>query len=118
MLLDENPFFKKIKLEYLLKSFFYTILDFTQSHSGVSGDIEGFIQKIPGTNKRDKPVNTTGIAKIHLGRDCFTGSIVNGIRKPILFSFGLSSPTGHKRYKEPRIKLFKLINLFFISYHI
>ena len=78
----------------------------------MSGDIEGFIRKIPDINKRDKPVNTTGIAKIHLGRDCFTGSIVNGIREPILFSFGLSSPTGHERYKEPRIKPFKLINLF------
>ena len=29
--------------------FFYIILGFTQSHSGVLGDIEGFIQLIPGS---------------------------------------------------------------------
>ena len=38
------------------------------------------------------------------------GSILNGIREPFLSSFGLSSPTGNKIYKEPRIKLFKRIN--------
>ena len=30
-------------------SFFYTIVGFTQSHSGVLGDIEGLIQKNPDT---------------------------------------------------------------------
>ena len=30
-------------------SFFYTISGFTQSHLGPLGDIEGFIQKLPGT---------------------------------------------------------------------
>ena len=36
------------------KSFSYIILGFTQSHSGVSGDIEWFIQKILGRNKNLK----------------------------------------------------------------
>ena len=35
-------------VKYIEKSFFYTILRFIQSHSWVSDDIEGFIQKIPG----------------------------------------------------------------------
>ena len=40
-------------------------------------------------------------------------NIVNRIRQPVLFSFALDKPPGHKIYKEPRIKLFKKrINLF------
>ena len=35
------------KTTFTKKSFFYTILGFTQSHSGPFGDIEGFIQLIP-----------------------------------------------------------------------
>ena len=52
----------------------------------------------------------TGIGKIHLKTDCFHGSKVNGVREPILYSFALYKPPGHKIYKEPRIKLFKRIN--------
>ena len=65
---------------------------------------------IPGSYKSDSPINITGIDKIHLKCDCIQGSIVNGIREPILYSFALSSPPGHKIYKEPRVKLFKKIN--------
>ena len=65
---------------------------------------------IAGSYKSDKPINITGIDKIHLKCDCTNGSIVNGVREPILYSFLLSSPPGHKIYKEPRIKLFKKIN--------
>ena len=89
------------------KSFFYTILGFTQSRSYPLDDINGFHQLIAGSYKSDKPINITGNDKIHLKCDCIQGSIVNGIRKPILYSFALSSPPGHKIYKEPRVKLFK-----------
>ena len=88
------------------KSFFYTILGFTQSQSYPLDDIEGFYQVIAGSYKSDKPINITGIDKIHLQCDCTKGSIVNGIREPILYSFALSSPPGHKIYKKPRVKLF------------
>ena len=77
------------------KSFFYTVLGFTQSHQGPLNDIEGFYQILAGSYKSDKPINTTGIDKIHLNCDCIQGSIVNGIREPILYSFPLSSPPGH-----------------------
>ena len=60
--------------------------------------------------KSDRPIDITGIDKIHLKCDCVQGSIVNGKREPILFSFALSSPPGHQIYKEPRVKLFKKIN--------
>ena len=48
--------------------------------------------------------------------DCINRSILNGIRESILFSFGLSSPSGHKIYKEPRIKLFKKVNKSVLSH--
>ena len=98
------------------KSFFYTILGFTQSHQGPLNDIEGFYQILPGSYKSNKPINITGIDKIHLKCDCIQGSIVNGVREPILFSFALSSPPGHKIYKEPRVKLFKNVNKSVLSH--
>ena len=98
------------------KSFFYSILRFTQSHQGPLNDIEGFYQILPGSYQGNKPINITGIDKIHLKCDCIQGSLVNGIREPILYSFALSSPPGHKIYKEPRIKLFKKINKSVLSH--
>ena len=98
------------------KSFFYTILGFTQSRSYPLDDIDGFYQIIAGLYKSDKPINITGIDKIHLKCDCIQGSIVNGIREPILYSFALSSPLGHKIFKEPKIKLFKKINKSILSH--
>ena len=89
------------------KSRFYTILGFTRSRSYPLDDIDGFYQLIAGSYKSDKPINITGIHKIHLKCDCIQSSIVNDIREPILYSFALNSPPGHKIYKEPRIKLFK-----------
>ena len=89
------------------KSFFYTILGFTQSRSYPLNDIDSHYQLIVGSYKSDKPINSTGIIKIHIKCNCIQGSIVNGIREPILYSFAMSSPPGHKIYKEPRLKLFK-----------
>ena len=80
------------------KSFFYKILGFTRSRSYPLDDIDGFYQLIAGSYKGDKPINITGIDKVHLKCDCIQGSIVNGKREPILFSFALSSPPGYKLY--------------------
>ena len=98
------------------KTFFYTILGFTQSRSYPLEDIENYYQLIPGSYKSDRPINITGIDKIHLKCDCTQGSIINGIREPILYSFALSSPPGYKIYKEQRIKLFKKINKSVLSH--
>ena len=100
------------------KSFFYTILGFTQSHQGPLNDIEGFYQILPGSYKSDKPINITGTDKIHLKCNCIDGSIVNGVRAPILYSFALSAPPGHKIYKEARIKLFKKINKSVLTFYL
>ena len=98
------------------RSFFYTILGFTQSRSYPLDDIDSHYQIIAGSYKSDKPINITGIDKIHLKCDCIQGSIVNGKREPILYSFTLSSPPGHKIYKEPRVKLFKKVNKSVLSH--
>ena len=98
------------------KSFFYTILRFTRSQSYPLDDIEGFYQLIAGLYKSDKPINITGINRIHLKCDCIQGSIVNGIRVPIVYSLALSSPPVHKTYKELRIKLCKKITKSVLSH--
>ena len=59
------------------KSFFYTILGVTRSHSYPLDDIDGFYQIIVGSYKGDRPINITGIDKIHLKCDCRKSSIVN-----------------------------------------
>ena len=65
---------------------------------------------IQGTHVSEKPGMITTTDKVHLKCDCVDGSIVNGIREQILFSFNLSSHTGSKIIKEPNIILYKKIN--------
>ena len=112
--IDERKYKTDLKINQTLiftnKSFFYSILGFTQSRSYPLDDIDGFYQIIAGSYKSDKPINITGIDKVHLKCDCIQGSIVNGVREPILYSFALDQPPGHKIYKEPKVKLFKKIN--------
>ena len=98
------------------KSFFYTILGFTQSHQGPLNDIEGFYQILPGSYKSNKPINIIGIDKVHLKCDCIDGSIMNGTREPIFYSFALDQPPNHKIYREPKVKLFKKINKSVLSH--
>ena len=54
--------------------------------------------------------------KFILKCDCINGSIVNGIRESISYSFALDKPPGHKIDKEPRIKLFKKTNKSVLSH--
>ena len=91
-------------------SFIYPILGFTRSRSCPLDDIKGCYQLIAGSYEGDRPINITGFDKIQLKCKCIQGSIVNSIREPILNSFALSSPPGHKIFTEPRIRLFKTIN--------
>ena len=65
---------------------------------------------ISGLYEGNKPIKITGIDKVHLKCDVVDGSIVNGVREPILYSFALDQPPGHKIYKEPKVKLFKKVN--------
>ena len=118
--IDERKYKTDLKINQTLiftnKSFFYTILGFTQSHYYSFDDIDGFYQLIAGSYKSEKPINITGIDKVNLKCNFVDGSIVNDVREPILFNFALSSPPGHKIYKESRIKLFKKLNKSLLSH--
>ena len=85
--IDERRYKSNLEINQTLiftkKSFFYTILGFTQSQSYPIDDIDGFYQLIAGLYKSNKPINITGTDKVHLKCDCFDGSTVNGVREPI-----------------------------------
>ena len=118
--IDDVILKSKLKTNQILifteKSFFYTILGFTRSRSYALDDIDGFYQLIAGSYKSARPINITGIDKVHLKCDCIQGSIVNGCKEPILYSFGLSSPPGFKIFKEPRVKLIKKVKKSVLSH--
>ena len=79
-------------LFFTKNSFFYAKLGCTQSHLGPLGDFKRYMQLIPGSYKSEKPINFTGVDKIHLKRDCMNGYIVNGFLEPLLYSFALDKP--------------------------
>ena len=80
------------------------------------GDIEGFVQKIPGIYKKEQPINITAKDIIHLKRHVFNGGIVHSIREPKLLSFGLQNPPGRKLMKTRVIYFFKKIKKFVLSH--
>ena len=118
--IDDVRFKSKLKINQTLilnkKFFLYTILGFTRSHSHPLDDIDGFYQLIPESYKSDRPIDITGVDKIHLKADFIQSSIVNGVREANLYSFALSSPPGHKIFKEPKMKLFKRVNKSVLSH--
>ena len=63
-----------------------------------------------GTHISKKPVIITTTDKVHLKCDCVDGTIVNGTREQILFSFNFIAPPGYKIIKELNIFLYKKIN--------
>ena len=82
------------------KSFFHTLLGFTP-----------YLDYKPGvytSNKIILKLNT--INKIHLKCDIIDGSIQDGIRQPILFSFVLDKPSGYKVFCQPETIHYKKIN--------
>ena len=101
-------------IRFTEKSFFYTILGFIQSHSGLLGDFEGFVQLIPGRYKSSKPINITGFDEIYL--KCVFINDSFGVRELILDSFALDKSPGHETYREPRVELFKKVNISVLSH--
>ena len=85
------------------KSFFHTLLGFTP-----------YWDYKPGVYTSNKIfLNLNTINKIHLKCDIIDGSIQDGIRQPILFSFVLDKPSGYKIFCEPEtIHYKKKINLY------
>ena len=123
--IDEKKVKFSLKINQTLiftnKSFFYTKHGFTRSHSNPLNDLDGSYHLIPGSNKSERPIIFTEIDKVHLKCDCTDGSIVNGVREPILYSFALDQSPDHKICKQPRIKFFKSVNksvLSHITFHL
>ena len=98
--IDEKEYKSKLKINQTLifsnKIFLYTILGFTQSHFYPLDDIDDFNQLIAGSYKSEKPIDIKRIDKVHLNCDCIDGSIMNGTRELVLYSFALDQPPGHK----------------------
>ena len=87
-------------LRFDKKSFFHTLL----------GHDPYFDYKVPGVYNSNKILNLNTTNKIHLKCDCFDGSIQNGLRQPILYSFVLDKPSGYKIFSEPETIQYKKIN--------
>ena len=60
-----------------------------------------------GVYTKDRTLNLSTFDKIHLKSDVIDGSVLNGIREPILFSFDLDKPAGYKVFCEPETIHFK-----------
>ena len=65
---------------------------------------------IPGVYTSDKILILTIVNKIHLKCDVIDGSVVNGLKKPILFSFVFDKKPGYKIFSEPETIHYKKIN--------
>ena len=78
--------------------------------------IGGFVKLMPDKYKSEKPITITGFDKLHLKCNCIKGSNINGIIEPILYSFALISPPGHKIHYQVRVKVFKKIKKSVLSH--
>ena len=89
-----------IAIRFDEKSFFSLILGFTP----------GWDYKHYNKYISQKIVNLSNTNKIHLKCDCIDGTIQDGIRQPVLFSFVLDKPAGYKVFCEPESIHYKKLN--------
>ena len=89
-----------IAIRFDEKSFFSTSLGFT-----AGWDYKHYNQYLS-----QKIVNLSSTIKIHLKCDAIDGSIQDGVRQPILFSFVLDKPSGYKVFCQPETIHYKKIN--------
>ena len=82
------------------KSFFSTILGFNPDWD----------YKHYNKYTSQKLVNLGSTNKIYLKCDCIDGSVVNGLRQPMLYSFVLDKLAGYKVFSEPETIHYKKIN--------
>ena len=91
------------------KSFVHTLLRFTpywdhKPTNAIHADA-------PGVYTSDKIIlNINTINEIHLKCDCIDGSVQDGVRQHILFSFVLDKPSGYKVFCQPETIHYKKIN--------
>ena len=89
-----------IAIRFDEKSFFSTILVFTP----------GWDYKHYNEYISQKILNLGSTNKLHLKCDVIDGSVVNGLRQPILYSFVLDKKPGYKVFCEPETIHYKKIN--------
>ena len=89
-----------IAIRFDSKSFFSTILGFTP----------GWDYKHYNKYISRKIVNLSNTNKIHLKCDVIDGSVVNGLRQSILYSFVLDKKPGYKVFSQPETIHYKKIN--------
>ena len=80
-----------ITIKFGKKSFFSTVLGFSP----------GWDYKHYNKYTSQKVVNLGSTNKIHLKCDCIDGSVLNGVRQPILYSFNLDKLPGYRVFCEP-----------------
>ena len=79
------------------KLFFNTVLGFTPCW-----DYKHYNEYIS-----QKIINLNRTNKTHLKTDVIDGSILSGVRHPILYSFVLVKPSGYKTFCKPEILYYK-----------
>ena len=97
---NEKTLFALGTLRFDKQSFFHTLIGFPP-YWDYKPDNSNHVFT-PGVYPSDKIIlNLITIDKIHLKCDCIDGSIQDGIRQPILFSFVLDKPSGYKIFCQP-----------------
>ena len=86
-------------LRFVEKSFFNTLLGFVpyweyKPTNAIHADSNGVYSN-------NKILYIKKVIKIHLKCDVIDGSVSDGIRQPILFSFALDKPSGYKLLCKP-----------------
>ena len=97
---NEKKKFALGTLRFDKQSFFHTLLGFSPYWDYEPTNSIHVL--IPGVYPSDKIIlNLNTIDKIHLKCDVTDGSIVDGVRQPILFGFVIDKPSGYKVFCEP-----------------
>ena len=78
--------------------------------STILGFIPGWDYKHYNKYTSQKILNLGSTNKIHLKCDCIDGSVVNGLRQPILYSFILDKLPGYKLFSEPETIHYEKMN--------
>ena len=90
------------------RSFFHSLLGFETYWDFKPTNSNHVV--IPGVYTTDKILNLSTTNKIHLKCDVIDGSVVDGVRQPILYSFVLDKLPGYKVFCEPETVQYKEIN--------
>ena len=105
---NEEAKFALGTLRFDKQSFFHTLVGFPSFWDYKPSNSNHVL--IPGVYPSDKiTLNLNAIDRIHLKCDCIDGSLQDGVRQPILFTFVSDKPSGYKIFSEPKTIHYKKI---------